>query len=126
MAFGRPTNYTKELLEKSADYAENYKDYGDIIPSVVGLCRVIKRSKSTVYDWEKHEDKQDFSDIIRQINENQEQALLNGGLSNSMNSAITKLVLSKHGYSDTQTVKQETTHKVDNSLAERLAGGTKE
>lgn len=126
MAFGRPTKYSDEILEKALDYAENYDSYGDVIPSVVGLCRVINRSKSIVYDWEKHEDKQDFSDILKRISENQEQALLNGGLSNVMNPTITKLVLSKHGYSDAQKIEQETTHKVDASLAERLAGGSKE
>ena len=109
MAGGRPTTYSDEVIEKACDYAENFERFGDVIPTVVGLCGVIERSKSTVYKWCKEQDKREFSDIVRKIEEIQEKTLISGGLSNSFNASISKLLLTKHGYSD----KQEIDHKTD-------------
>ena len=101
MAGGRPTSYNEQVLADAYDYLENYKEtYGDLVPMVVGLCGAIKRGKSTVYEWQKDDDKQEFSDILNAIQEMQEKGLVNGGLSSSFNPAITKMLLAKHGYSD--------------------------
>ena len=87
MPAGRPTDYSDEMLRKSRDYLDNFKEvHGHIIPSVVGLAKV----------------KKEFSDILRRINNNQHFELLHGGLSGELNSNITKLVLGKHGYHDKQ------------------------
>ena len=105
---GRPTTYTDEMLEIARSYAENSEDYQDPIPTVVGLCAAIKRSKTTVYRWCEESGKEEFRDIVREIEEKQENKLIKGGLSGAYNSVITKLLLSKHGYSDKQQIDHTT------------------
>ena len=100
MAGGRPTTYTQEVIDKARDYLIEYESCGEVIPTVVGLCRFIGRAKSTVYKWVGEEDKQEFSDIVNEIEEYQHIKLVSGGLSGGFNPMITKLILSKHGYSD--------------------------
>ena len=100
----RPTTYTDEMLADAREYVETYKELGELVPTVVGLCRHIKRSKSTVYAWNQEEGKQEFSDILGEIEENQHIELLQGGLGNTFNSTITKMMMTKHGYSDKQEI----------------------
>lgn len=92
----RPTIYTEEFLETAYEYIT---DCPDVIHSVVGLCIHLNISKSTAYKWVS-EEKEEFSDIIDTVSALQERKLMGGGLSNEFNSAITKLLLSKHGYTD--------------------------
>jgi hypothetical protein len=96
----RPTYYSDETLRKATEYLENYVDHGDAIPSVAGLSIVIGRSRSTIYEWAKDADKQEFSDILERINATQEKTALSKGLTGDFNSAIVKLLLGKHGYHD--------------------------
>jgi len=99
---GRPTEYTPELAQKARDYLSddaeiNYISHGHAIPSIVGMCRILKRGKSTLYDWAKNKD-HEFSDILAESNEFQELVTINGTLRNELNAQIGKLVLGKHGY----------------------------
>ncbi len=110
---GRPTTYTDEMISKSLEYLEVYGTLEELIPTVVGLCRYIKRSKSIVYDWAKDPEKAIFSDILCQIEELQHIKLVNGGLSSAFNPAITKMMLTKHGYSDKQEIDHQSS---DNSM----------
>jgi hypothetical protein len=96
---GRPTKYNKEIVAAAREYIQNYKAYDDVIPSHAGMACVLKLNKSTLYDWANDPEK-DFSDILAECNQAQERVLLNGGLDNSFNSAITKLALGKQGYSE--------------------------
>jgi len=110
----RPTNWSLELEEKAWHYVDHYADYDDAFPSVVGLCKVLDRAKSTIYDWAGDESK-GFSDILAAIMENQERVTLNKAIVGDYNAAIAKLVLGKHGYHD----KQDNTHSgVDGSPIE--------
>jgi len=112
---GRPTKFTEEFIDKATEYLESYEEIGDVIPSIAGLAVYTKVSRDQLHAWAsgevpesaKKELFDNYSDIISTISVTQEQKLLNGGLSGRMNSMITKLVLSKHGYSD----KAETDHK---------------
>lgn len=108
MAGGRPTVYNQEVLDNALYYLKNYEEYGCKVPTVVGLCGAINRSKTTVYRWEKEEGKEQFRDILEQISESQECGLINKGLSGDFNSAITKMMLTKHGYSDKMDIDQDT------------------
>lgn len=109
MTSGRLTNCTDEVIEIAQNYPDEYDTkYDHAIPSVVGLCSVIKRSKSTVYEWAGKEGHV-FTDIIKAINEKQEFVLASMGLKGLYNSTITKLLLTKHGYSD----KVDTDHTSD-------------
>jgi len=102
MAGGRPTDYSQEVVDQALQYLEHYESppYNNKVPSIVGLCRAIKRARSTVYLWAKDEDKQEFSDIVRQVAEYQEEKLIDKGLDGTFNASITKLMLGKHGYKD--------------------------
>lgn len=115
---GRPTNFNDTIVDKSLDYIENFDTkYGDAVPSVVGLCAVLKRARATLYAWAdpKHPSYQEsFSDILRAINEKQEQVTFNRALTGDYNAAIAKLLLGKHGYSDRV---QQDNISTDGSLA---------
>lgn len=102
----RPTKYTDETCGKARDYIENYRDQGDMIPSVVGLAKCLGTHRETIRAWGLDEDKEEFSGILGEIQSEQERTLLNNGLSGEFNAAITKLALGKHGYHD----KHDSTH----------------
>lgn len=102
---GRPTDYNDDILGIAKDYLTNFKtEHGHMIPSVVGLAKVLGKTRETLYAWAKQEGKEEFSDILAKINNDQCHELINGGLSGEFNSNITKLVLGKHGYHERQEV----------------------
>jgi hypothetical protein len=100
----RPTDYTPALLKKAKEYLANYEELGDAIPSIAGLAVELQVSRDTIYDWRKHEDKKEFSDILQDILSTQERILVSKGLKGEFNSNIAKLALGKHGYTDKQDV----------------------
>jgi len=110
MSGGRPTSYTPELLEKANDYIDNWEQ-SDIerVPSVEGLAYHIGIARATVYDWQSQEKKQEFSDIVEKVMVLQGMMLQQGGLTGETNASITKLMLTKHGYSDKVETKTDLT-----------------
>lgn len=94
---GRPTDYTPEMLELCREYIDNCPD---AVPIVVGLCKHINRGSSTVYQWAHEEGKEQFADILEEIKDLQHLKLITSGLNNEFNSAITKMMMTKHGYSE--------------------------
>lgn len=99
---GRPTKYSKAILDTTMDYIDNYETYGDVLPQVAGLAHVLDVTRETVFQWCNDESKPEFSYMVSKILSAQERKLLNGGLESKYNSSVTKLLLSKHGYSDSQ------------------------
>ena len=93
----RPTKWSKELEAQAYEYIKDYQKHGHMIPSIEGLAIVLDLHRDTLYDWAKQDDKQ-FSDILGKLLNSQEFWLVQNGLNNTFNSAITKLVLGKHGY----------------------------
>ena len=98
----RPTDYKPELIAKAYEYLENYAELGDVVPTVAGMACEIGVSRETIYAWGKDEDKPEFSDILTRVQQAQERKLVSGGLGGAFNPAITKMMLTKHGYSDKQ------------------------
>jgi hypothetical protein len=100
MTAGRPSNYTPELVAAAWEYARGgWIAAGDPVPTVAGLACEVGISRETCYEWAKHEDKE-FSDILSKIAQQQERNLVRGGLGGDFNAAITKMMMTKHGYSD--------------------------
>lgn len=117
MPGGRPTDYNKETIPKTLHYLENYKEYGDMIPSVAGLSIALGVNRDTIYEWSSQDSKKEFSDILKSLLSTQEKVLINNGLNNTFNSQITKLVLGKHGYSDKQEITGKDGEKLFNEEA---------
>lgn len=117
MPAGRPTDYTPELVAKAWGYAEGgWSAVGDPVPTVAGLACEIGVRRETCYAWAKDENKE-FSNILGKIAEEQERNLVRGGLGGDFNAPITKMMLTKHGYSD--RIEQDNTSS-DGSMS--LAG----
>lgn len=98
-AGGRPTKLNDELLENARYYIDNYKDLGDAVPTIVGLAIHLDISTSTAYNWAIPENVE-FLDIFNKVEQKQHRDLVNGGLVGGFNPAVSKMMLTKHGYSD--------------------------
>ena len=61
---GRPTKYNDQTIPLTLDYLNNFKEYGDMVPSVAGLADRLEVCRETLYEWGRHEDKSEFSDIL--------------------------------------------------------------
>ena len=100
MPVGRPTLYTKKLVDAAWKYANGgWQEAGDPVPSVAGLACEIGVRRETCHAWAKDESKE-FSNILGEIAAIQERYLLKGGLQGDFNPSITKMMMTKHGYSD--------------------------
>jgi hypothetical protein len=100
MPVGRPTLYTKKLVDAAWKYANGgWQEAGDPVPSVAGLACEIGVRRETCHAWAKDESKE-FSNILGEIAAIQERYLLKGGLEGDFNPSITKMMMTKHGYSD--------------------------
>lgn len=98
MSMGRPSKYSQEILDKTADYIVNHVKCGDIVPSNAGLACELNISRETVRDW--GNTKPEFSAMLAQLQAKQERLLLTNGLTGDFNSNIAKLMLAKHGHTD--------------------------
>lgn len=95
---GRPSELPK-VLELAKLYLNgDWQVFGDVIPSVAGLACYCGKNRDSMYQYAK--ESEEFSDILSSLLTLQENKLLNGGLNGTMNATITKLLLTKHNYSD--------------------------
>lgn len=100
MTAGRPTLYTPKLVKAAWDYVNGgWITAGDKVPTVAGLACEIGVHRDTCHEWAKDDSKK-FSDILQEIAQKQERELVNNGLTGDFVAPITKMMLTKHGYSD--------------------------
>lgn len=114
MPAGRPSKLNQELIDKAEEYLKSCNDriettdkgalsYVNVsLPSVVGLALYIGVNKDTIYTWCKGDSdiEKQFSDIVKRVNNEQENRLLNNGLGGLYAPKVVGMVLSKHGYSE--------------------------
>lgn len=113
MTTGRPSKLTDALIEQAGRYAsKEYLSQGEVIPTIEGLAVYLDVSRSTVYKWKG--ENQEFSDILESLMARQAKELFSNGLTGDFNPTITKLILTKHGYSD--RIEQDVTSS-DGALA---------
>lgn len=99
MTAGRPKKLDDDLIGAAAAYADGgYMEHNEVIPSIEGLASFLRVSRASIYNWK--EQSPEFLDILEDILAKQAKALMNSGLMGDFNSTITKLILTKHGYSD--------------------------
>lgn len=97
----RPTVYTTELLQKARKYAEGgWRENGEVVPTLAGLAVAIGVTKETCRVWKKDPQKVEFSAFCSSIQQQQEMELVNRGLVGDFAAPITKMMMTKHGYSD--------------------------
>lgn len=100
MSGGRPTDYKPEVITKARNYISDHESFDDPVPSVAGLACVLGVTRETCYAWSKDPKKSEFSDILKELAQKQERVLVRHGLLGAFNAPITKMMLTKHGYSD--------------------------
>lgn len=114
---GRPTIFNRSVLDDANAYigfflmteeqrheiGDKRKNIFEVVPSVAGLAIYLNVARSTLQVWEKSNS--EFSGTLDRLKAVQEVLLVNGGLKGDLNSTITKLMLSNHGYSDKQDIK---------------------
>ena len=115
MTAGRPTKYGPEILKQTQKYLDLCVDgYERVLqskkkrsvmythkfrvklPTYGGLARFLKINRDTVFDWAKKH--KEFSDLIGDLMGEQEDRLINNGISGDYNPTIAKVLLTKHGY----------------------------
>ena len=101
---GRPPKWI-ECVQPAWEYVNGgFQKEGDVVPTIAGLAVSMQCSRESIHAWSREH--QEFSDIVKALMAKQERMLANGGILGDYNTAITKLLMSKHGYSD----KVETAH----------------
>lgn len=117
----RPTKLTPELIERAKAYIDTCSDeivttdkgalaYVNVkLPSRVGLAKYIGINNDTLIEWckEKITDNEErnfllkqFSEIVKDVDDEQHIRLLNNGLGGLYNPKTNSMILSKHGYSE--------------------------
>tara|TARA_R110002153_G_scaffold270596_4_gene437103 strand:- start:7652 stop:8044 length:393 start_codon:yes stop_codon:yes gene_type:complete len=113
MTAGRPSKLTDALIEQAGRYAsKEYLLHGEVIPTIEGLSVYLNVSRKTLYNWKA--ENEEFLHILDDLMARQAKELFSNGLTGDFNPTITKLILTKHGYSD--RVEQDVTSS-DGALA---------
>lgn len=99
MPAGRPTKYGSAMQKRADAYVNGgHSACGDVVPSLAGLSCELDVTRQTLHNWAAEYGQ--FLDTLARCKERQERLALSGGLINEYNSAIVKLLLANHGYSD--------------------------
>ena len=101
MAGGRPSEFTKEIKVKTADYLKECLE-NNKVPSIARLAVTLNVSKNSLYNW--GEQDPEFLNTLDQLKQIQEAMLLENGLTGKYNATIVKLMLANYGYRDRQDI----------------------
>jgi DNA-binding XRE family transcriptional regulator len=95
---GRPTKYDPEMISMVHGYVKECAEQKQL-PTKAKLARRLGIDKETLVRWVK--EKEDFSNAVKEIEMDQEDMLVNLGLSSKYNPTMCIFLLkNNHGYSD--------------------------
>lgn len=98
-----------------ADRVEHARSYllggwplsGAEVPSLAGLACWFGVGRHTIRAW--CDEDEDFAEVVEGIHAMQEVRLIDGGLNKSYDGSVTKLLLTRHGYSDKSQIEHSGT-----------------
>jgi hypothetical protein len=120
MATGRPSSYSKEILEKAEEYLACYKELDEVVPTIEGLALHIGINRDTLYDWYGQENKQEFSDIVNRVRLIKSKLMQNGALAKKFDGRISALLLGHEGYREKQEIIQNMKHTITDDDKEKI------
>lgn len=88
---GRPSKYNDDVQEAADHYVSNFQEYGDLVPTVVGLALVCDVVAKTIYNWATEENPK-FLHTVSKIEMLQHRGLINGGLSEALPAMANQLI----------------------------------
>jgi len=92
------TTYSPEMLEKIYQYRDDWREFNPsaVVPSAASLAKYLGIGRQTLYDWkERHDEVRDAMDVILG---DQEDILIQCGLSKQFDPKLTAMMLSSHGW----------------------------
>lgn len=125
MAGGRPTEYSTEIPSKVEKYLTECAER-KYIPTKEGLAVFLDVSRQSIYNWAA--EIPEFFDIFERLMAKQADKLIQGGLDGSYNAPVTKMLLTKHDYSDKQEIDHTSAGKAlfDGETKEKAKGAVAE
>ena len=98
---GRPTKYNDSIVETTWNYINGgYEQFG-VCPTIERLSLVLGVIKATLYDWEKHDDKKEFSYAMGTLRCLQADLTINKSLIGEWRNNLTiGRLLTTHGYKE--------------------------
>jgi hypothetical protein len=81
---------------------EGWKELGHAVPTVEGMACFVGCSRQNVYLW--GNDYPEVKELMDELITIQGFALVNGGLNKTFDSAVTRMLLGKHGYAEKSEV----------------------
>ena len=95
---GRPSKYNDTMPDRVQLFIDKRLQQG-LLPTHAGFARYVHVGKTTLQRWA--EEHPEFRASLDEMNAEQEDLLIQGGLKSEYNSTITKLMLSSnHGYKE--------------------------
>ena len=107
---GRPSKYNEEIQAKADEYVNNFRKFGDVVPTIASLALHLDVTYKTIYNWATEENP-NFLHTYNRLMMLQHKSLVNGGLAGGFNPAVTKMMMTQHGYSDKQEIDHTTNGK---------------
>lgn len=98
---GRPTEYTSDMTKKGYEYLSNIgteKGNKNELPTKAKLAKHLGIWRQRIDTWcSLH---YEFADMVEELMQQQEDYLIQRGLTRKYSSSITRLILGKHGYKE--------------------------
>lgn len=99
---GRPSALTDQVKEKALKYIETDYLIDELVPTIEGLAVYLDVARKTIYNWRDQD--VTFLHICEKLMAKQAKGVFYGGLKGDFNATISKLMLTKHGYTDKQEI----------------------